>query len=66
MEALVVPDPEEARAVREAYERYATGNYTDREIADWLNEQGYRTRRGGCGRRTGCGRCCRTSIIWGW
>jgi site-specific DNA recombinase len=40
------PDPEEARAVREAYERYATGNYTDREIAEWLNEQGYRTRRG--------------------
>ena len=40
------PDPEEARAVREAYERYATGNYTDREIADWLNREGYRTRRG--------------------
>ncbi len=40
------PDPETAGAVREAYERYATGEYTDREIADWLNMQGYRTRRG--------------------
>ncbi|MCX7854740.1 MAG: recombinase family protein [Anaerolineae bacterium] len=40
------PDPETAWAVREAYERYATGNYTDREIARWLNEQGFRTRRG--------------------
>ncbi|MBC7226999.1 MAG: recombinase family protein [Thermoflexales bacterium] len=40
------PDPETAWAVREAYERYASGQYTDREIAEWLNEQGFRTRRG--------------------
>lgn len=40
------PDPATAWAVREAYERYASGNYTDREIARWLNEQGFRTRRG--------------------
>lgn len=40
------PDPATAGAVREAYERYATGQYTDRDIARWLNEAGYRTQRG--------------------
>jgi len=37
---------EEAEAIRRAYELYATGNYTDRRIADFLNEAGFRTRRG--------------------
>ncbi len=43
---MAEPDSETAEAVREAYERYSTGQYTDRDIARWLNEQGYRTRRG--------------------
>lgn len=38
--------PEEAEAVRLAYEAYATGRYTDQDIADMLNTKGYRTRKG--------------------
>lgn len=38
--------PEEAEGIREAYERYATGNYTDHQIAAHLNELGLTTRRG--------------------
>ncbi len=38
--------PEEAEAVRMAYEAYATGRYTDQDIADMLNTKGYRTRKG--------------------
>ncbi len=45
-DGVAEPDSETAEAVREAYERYSTGQYTDRDIARWLNEQGYRTRRG--------------------
>jgi site-specific DNA recombinase len=34
----------EAEAVREAFARYATGRYSYQEVADWLNDQGFRTR----------------------
>ncbi len=37
---------EEAKAVRGAFERYVTGNYTDRQIADWLTDQGLSSRKG--------------------
>lgn len=36
----------EAKAVRGMFERYATGKYSFQEIADWLNDAGYRTRSG--------------------
>ena len=38
--------PEEAEIVRLVFERYATGRYSYRELADWINAQGYRGRRG--------------------
>jgi DNA invertase Pin-like site-specific DNA recombinase len=43
---LAVPDPAAAEFVRQAFERYATGRYTDQDIANWLNEQGARIREG--------------------
>lgn len=42
---LGVPDPEKASLVVEMFERYATGAYSDMQIAEWLNAQGYRTNR---------------------
>jgi len=38
-----VPDPEKAPVVVAMFERYATGLYSDLQIANWLNEQGYLT-----------------------
>ena len=40
-----VPDPEKAPVVVEMFERYATGVYSDQQVAEWLNEQGFRTNR---------------------
>ena len=40
-----VPDPEKAPVVVEMFERYATGAYSDQQIAEWLNAQGFRTNR---------------------
>jgi DNA invertase Pin-like site-specific DNA recombinase len=37
---------EEAKAVRLVFERYATGNHSYQDIADELDEAGFRTRRG--------------------
>ncbi len=42
---LGVPDPEKAPMVVEMFERYATGAYSDMQIAEWLNAQGFRTNR---------------------
>jgi DNA invertase Pin-like site-specific DNA recombinase len=42
---LGVPDPKRAPIVAEMFERYATGAYSDMQIAEWLNTQGYRTNR---------------------
>ena len=36
----------EAKAILGAFERYATGNFTDRQIAEWLNTQGLTSRKG--------------------
>lgn len=40
-----VLDPERASVVFEMFERYATGAYSDLQIAEWLNTKGYRTNR---------------------
>ena len=40
-----VPDPEMAPVVVEMFERYATGAYSDLQIAEWLNTKGYLTNR---------------------
>ncbi|MBN1122220.1 MAG: recombinase family protein, partial [Anaerolineae bacterium] len=37
--AGLYPDPELAPIIVEAFERYATGQYSDPDIADWLNAQ---------------------------
>ena len=41
-----VPDPERAPLVLGMFERYATGQESDRTIAAWLNAKGARTARG--------------------
>jgi site-specific DNA recombinase len=43
---LAVHDPERAPLVRESFERYATGEESDRTIAAWLNAKGARTTYG--------------------
>ena len=40
-----VPDPEKAPVVVEMFERYATGAYSDLQIAEWLNIRGHLTNR---------------------
>jgi len=42
--AEIVPD--EAEAVHGAFELYSTGEYSNRQIADYLNQKGFNTRRG--------------------
>jgi site-specific DNA recombinase len=44
--SLAVPDPEKAPLVLEMFDRYATGQESDRTIAAWLNAKGARTARG--------------------
>ncbi len=43
-DSVPYPDLEEARGVQFAFERYATGIYSDTDIAQLLNEAGYRPR----------------------
>src|SRR5438270_13940174 len=40
---LAVPDPVRAELVRALFERYATGQESDRSLAGWLNARGART-----------------------
>lgn len=40
---LPVPHPENAKGVVMAFEAYSTGRYTDAQIAELLNREGYRT-----------------------
>jgi site-specific DNA recombinase len=42
---LAVPDPERAPLVLQLFERYATGQESDRTLAAWLNATGARTAR---------------------
>jgi site-specific DNA recombinase len=41
-DGLARPHPTDAEAVKLAFEKYATGNYSDYDIADMLNRAGYR------------------------
>jgi Recombinase/Recombinase zinc beta ribbon domain len=41
-----VPDPERAPLVRELFERYASGQESDRSLAAWLNAKGARSAKG--------------------
>jgi len=41
--AVIVED--EAKAVLGAFERYASGSFTDRQVADWINSQGFSSRK---------------------
>ena len=41
-----VPDPEKVPIVLEVFERYASGKYSDMEIANWMNAQGLKSNRG--------------------
>jgi len=43
---IAAPEPELAPLVRELFERYATGQESDRSLAAWLNAKGARTARG--------------------
>ena len=43
---IAVPDTEKAPFVLRIFELYATGQHTDRTIAEWLNVQGQLTTRG--------------------
>jgi site-specific DNA recombinase len=42
----IVPDPERASFVREAFERYATGLYKRQAVLEWVNDKGLRTWEG--------------------
>jgi site-specific DNA recombinase len=42
---MAIQDPIKSSIVLEMFERYATGQYYDQEIADWLNTQGVQTFR---------------------
>jgi site-specific DNA recombinase len=44
---IAVPDPERGPLVRELFERYATGQESDRTLAAWLNAKGARSAKGG-------------------
>ena len=37
--------PREAEVIKEAFELYALGTYTDADIAKWINDQGFTTRK---------------------
>lgn len=42
----VVPHPKQAPIVVELFKKYATGEYSDRELAIWLNSKGFKTNKG--------------------
>jgi site-specific DNA recombinase len=43
-----VPDPEKATVVLKLFEMFATSLYSDDQMAEWLNQQGFNTLRGRC------------------
>ena len=45
-EGKLIIEPEEAEAVKMAFESYSTGLFSDQQIADLLNETGFKTKRG--------------------
>lgn len=38
--------PDELAIIKQAFEMYSLGSYSDFDIARWINEQGYTTRKG--------------------
>jgi site-specific DNA recombinase len=42
---IAVPEPERAHVVRLLFEMYSTGEHSNRDLAKWLNEHGYRRTR---------------------
>ncbi|MBA3736757.1 MAG: recombinase family protein [Actinobacteria bacterium] len=44
--SLAIPDPERAPFVRELFERYVSGQESDRSLAVWLNARGVRSAKG--------------------
>jgi hypothetical protein len=53
-----VPDPEKAPVVVEMFERYATGQYSDMQIASLVERtRGISQQRIACSTRTRCGIC---------
>ena len=66
--SLPGPHPKNAVGLKMAFEAYATGRYTDAQIADLLNREGYRTTGNwgsGRSRRTRSTGCCGTCSTWG-
>lgn len=49
-DGVPIPHPENAVGIKLAFEAYSTGRYSDREVAELLNREGYRT-TGNWGRR---------------
>jgi DNA invertase Pin-like site-specific DNA recombinase len=45
-EGILIPDEEELPGLQMAFERYATGNYSDLDIAELLNKSGFRSKTG--------------------
>lgn len=45
-DGIAFPDPDRAPVLEAIFTIYATGRYSHRDIANWLNERGHRTTRG--------------------
>jgi site-specific DNA recombinase len=45
-EGILIPDEEELPGLQMAFEQYATGNYSDLDIAELLNKSGFRSKTG--------------------
>jgi DNA invertase Pin-like site-specific DNA recombinase len=45
-DGVAIPDPERAPVVQALFTIYATGRYSLRDLANWLNERDHRTTRG--------------------
>ena len=45
-DGIAIPDPKKAPRVLRMFELYATGQHSDRSIAEWLDAKGLRTTRG--------------------
>lgn len=45
-DGVLVPNQEEVAALKKAFEMYATGTYSDNQIARWLNDSGYVSKSG--------------------
>lgn len=45
-DGLLIPNETERLGLQQAFELYATGNYSDNDIAQWLNQNGYIAKSG--------------------